>query len=61
MAGTRPLSEKAYWHSGTQTIFEEIFRRDKHLPTRGSVGKELWDLLFQAGHRDQEFMEVVVT
>ncbi|KAL2047367.1 hypothetical protein N7G274_001388 [Stereocaulon virgatum] len=46
---------------GTQIVFEEIFRRDKHLPTKGSVGKELWDLLFQAGHQDQKFMEIVVT
>ena len=46
---------------GTQNVFKEIFRRDKHVPTRGSVGKELWDLIFQAGHQDQDFMEAVIT
>ncbi|KAL2059216.1 hypothetical protein ABVK25_000508 [Lepraria finkii] len=45
---------------GTQIIYKEIFRRGKDLPTKGSVGKELWDLLLQTGHQDSKFLEKVV-
>ena len=45
---------------GTQAIYEEIFSRGKYIPTRGDTGRELWDLLFQAGHQDRGFLERVV-
>ena len=45
---------------GTQAIYEEIFSRGKYIPIRGDIGKELWDLLFQAGHQNRGFLERVV-
>ena len=46
---------------GTQAIYEVIFSRGKYIPTnKGRTGRELWDLLFQAGHQDSEFLERVV-
>ena len=45
---------------GTQAIYMEIFSRGKHIPTKGDTGKELWDLLFQAGHQDPEFLRRVI-
>lgn len=45
---------------GTEAIYEEIFSRGKHIPTRSDTGKELWYLLFQAGHQNREFLKRVV-
>lgn len=45
---------------GTKAIYMEIFSRGKHIPTKGDTGKELWDLLFQAGHRDPEFLKSAI-
>ena len=45
---------------GIQAIYLEIFRRGKHIPTKGDTGKELWDLLFQAGHQNSRFLERVI-
>ena len=45
---------------GTRAIYMEIFSRGKHIPTKGDIGKELWDLLFQAGHQDPEFLKRVI-
>ncbi len=45
---------------GIQAIYLEIFCRRKHIPTKGDIGKELWDLLFQAGHQNPRFLERVI-
>ena len=45
---------------GTQAIYKEIIRRDMQLPAKGSVGKELWDLILQAGHQDPKFLEELI-
>ncbi|KAK0511337.1 hypothetical protein JMJ35_005910 [Cladonia borealis] len=45
---------------GIQAIYLEIFSREKHIPTTCDTGKELWDLLFQAGHQDPEFLKKVI-
>ena len=45
---------------GTQAIYEVIFSRGKYIPTKGRTGRELWDLLLQAGLQDSEFLEKVV-
>ena len=45
---------------GIQAIYIEIFSREKLIPTKGDTGKELWDLLFQAGQHDPEFLKRVI-
>lgn len=45
---------------GTKAIYMEIFSREINMPTKGDTGKELWDMLFQAGHQDPEFLESVI-
>ena len=45
---------------GIQAIYMEIFCRGRHIPTKGDIGEELWDLLFQAGHQDPEFLKRVI-
>ena len=45
---------------GIKYIYMEIFSRGTHMPTKGDIGKELWDLLFQAGHQDPDFLERVI-
>lgn len=45
---------------GIQAIYEEIFSRGKYIPTRGEIGSELWDLLFQAAHQNPRFRKKVI-
>lgn len=45
---------------GTQTLYREIFQRDMSMPTRGVVGKELWDTAIMIGYEDPGFLREVV-
>jgi len=41
---------------GTQALYREIFRRDMSMPTRGAVGKELWDASIMIAYHDSKFL-----
>lgn len=45
---------------GTQTLFREIFQRNMSMPTRGAVGKELWDTSIMVAYEDSRFLREVV-
>ncbi len=46
---------------GTQTLYREIFQRNMAMPTRGAVGKELWDTSIMIAYEDPEFLREVIT
>lgn len=52
--------KRHYGTQGTMAVFENIIQRKLAMPTRGTVGKELWHQLFQAGFHDHEFLEAIV-
>ncbi|MCJ1452898.1 hypothetical protein MMC28_003243 [Mycoblastus sanguinarius] len=50
-----------YSTAHTILLWREIFRRKMEIPTYGAVGKELWERLIQAGHKDSSFLEELIS
>lgn len=43
----------------TQTLYNEILRRDLSIPTKGSVGKELWDTSIMIAYQNPDFLREI--
>lgn len=52
--------KRHYEERGPQPLYREMFRRDLIIPTRGAVGKELWDTSIALAYHDFSFLQEVI-